>query len=93
MNANPDAPGGFAAPFGSVFSSQFYMIRRIEQLRQLKTITWDGDVIDSASRDDLVKHHLVRRECGWNYLTSKGIRCLVTLGLLMPGKKSGGPKK
>ena len=53
---------------------------RIEQLQQLTTVTWDGDLISKTDRDELVKCGFAKRVLGWNYITEEGIRTLVFLG-------------
>ena len=57
---------------------------QIEQLEQLKTVTCDGNLIASETRDQLVKNGLVERAHGWNWITAKGVEYLVTLGSLRP---------
>lgn len=57
---------------------------QIEQLEQLKTVTWDGDLIGKSTRDDLVKNGLAQRGHGYNWITEKGVEYLVTLGALKP---------
>lgn len=57
---------------------------RLEQLWQLRVVTWDGDVISKSYRDELVKVELVQRCEGWNWLTKKGVEYLINLGLLRP---------
>ena len=55
----------------------------IEQLRQLITCTWDGNLISKYDRDQLVKAGLAERaNGGWNFITAKGVEYLVTLGYL-----------
>lgn len=56
---------------------------RIEQLKQLEKVTWDGNLIDSHERDALVKAGLVHRACGgWNFLSAKGVEYLIDLNLI-----------
>lgn len=57
---------------------------KVEQLVQLKTVTWDGNLMSKSYRDDLVKAELAQRKEGWNWLTKKGVEYLVDLGLLRP---------
>lgn len=57
---------------------------RIEQLKQLATCTFDGDLIGKSERDELVKSGLAQRGYGWNWLTEKGVEYLHNLGLLKP---------
>lgn len=56
--------------------------RSCDQLRQLTSPVWDGNLMDKYSRDRLVKAGLVDRALGWNFLTPKGIEFCVTLGIL-----------
>lgn len=57
---------------------------RLEQLRQLKTITWDGGVISKSDRDELIKLGWVNQIHGWNYLTTEGVNILIAFGELKP---------
>ncbi len=54
----------------------------IEQLSQLICTTWDGDLISKTDRDYLVESGLADRAKGFNFLTEKGVRLLVSMGLL-----------
>ena len=54
----------------------------LEQLEQLKTVTWDGNLISKTARDALVKKGLAVRENGWQVITPLGIQKLLELGLL-----------
>ena len=56
----------------------------IEQLKQLVTATWDGNLISKSHRDDLVKNGLAQRAYGYNWITEKGVEHLVNLHLLVP---------
>ncbi len=56
----------------------------IEQLIQLKQITWDGNLISKQYRDELVKSGLVQRAYGYNFLTEKGVEYLTNLKFLIP---------
>lgn len=58
------------------------MNARIEQLKQLEKVTWDGNLIDSHARDALVKAGLVHRASGWNFLSAKGVEYLIDLDLI-----------
>ena len=58
------------------------MTERIEQLKQLTSCTWDGNLISKSYRDELVKAGLAARGYGWNWITGKGVEYLVNLGLL-----------
>lgn len=53
-----------------------------EQLTQLTEATWDGNLVSKSARDTLEKLGLVQRVEGWNFITAKGIRWLVTHGVL-----------
>lgn len=55
---------------------------RIEQLKQLSTVTWDGNLISKHDRDELVKVGLAHRGFGWNWLSDKGVETLINLDLL-----------
>lgn len=55
---------------------------RIEQLVQLRTVTWDGDLISKSERDALVKCGYVERCCGYNFINAEGVKVLVNLGAL-----------
>lgn len=57
---------------------------RIEQLKQLTSCTWDGNLISKSERDELVKTGLAQRGYGWNWITEKGVEYLVNLGILNP---------
>jgi hypothetical protein len=54
----------------------------IEQLKQLTSCTWDGNLISKSDRDELVKAGLAQRAHGWNWITEKGVEYLVNLKLL-----------
>ncbi len=53
-----------------------------EQLAQLLTVTWDGDLIGKTVRDWLVENGLVQRNHGFNWLTTKGVEYCETLRIL-----------
>lgn len=55
-----------------------------EQLKQLMTITWDGNIIDKQTRDELINRGLAQRKEGWTWLTDKGVDYLITLHVLVP---------
>lgn len=55
------------------------MNEHLEQLKQLRSVTWDGNLIGKQYRDDLVKSGLVERLDGWNWLTRRGVEYLITL--------------
>lgn len=54
----------------------------IEQLQQLCTVTWDGNLIAKSYRDELVKAKLAARFAGYNFITPKGLTYLIELRLL-----------
>ena len=54
----------------------------IEQLKQLTSCTWDGNLISKDYRDDLVRNGLAARAHGWNFITAKGVEYLTTLEYL-----------
>ena len=54
----------------------------LEQLQQLLTATWDGNLISKSDRSELVKSGLAARAQGWNFITADGIRMLDNLGML-----------
>ena len=64
-------------------------IPRLAQLTQLRTITWDGDLISKHDRDELQRAGLVERAHGYNFLTTEGVRFLYVLGVIQPGKRDG----
>ena len=56
----------------------------LEQLKQLLTVTWDGNLISKKYRDDLVESGLAERQSGYNFLTAKGVKYLIDLKELKP---------
>jgi hypothetical protein len=54
----------------------------IEQLQLLCMVTWDGNLISKTHRDELVRAGLAQRLEGYNFITVKGLRYLIDLGLL-----------
>ena len=54
----------------------------IEQLAQLTTLTWDGDLICKPHRDELVKAGYAERINGFNLITANGILVLNNLGII-----------
>lgn len=54
----------------------------IEQLKQLLTTTWDGNLISKFCRDTLVKEGLAARCRGFNVITPKGIEWLDAVCLI-----------
>jgi hypothetical protein len=58
---------------------------KVAQLQQLTCLTWDGDLIGKAYRDELFKIGLVQRiEGGWNLITPLGVEYLENLGFINP---------
>ena len=56
----------------------------IEQLKQLLTATWDGNLIGKPNRDELVRMGLAARAHGYNFITADGIRLLLDLHEIHP---------
>ena len=57
--------------------------RMIEQLQQLCTVTWDGNLMSKSDRDALNRVGLIKRiPGGFNVITAKGVVYLNELGLL-----------
>lgn len=54
----------------------------IEQLQQLCTLTWDGNLLSKHYRDKLVDADYARKINGYNLITENGIIVLANLGLL-----------
>ena len=54
----------------------------IEQLQQLCTVTWDGNLIGKSYRDDLVRAGYAERFNGFNFITVSGLNVLIGLRLL-----------
>jgi len=71
----------------------FKIVRRelvtatLEQLLQLKTVTWDGNLINKSARDELVWDGYIFKKDGHNFLTSKGVEVLSDLGYLKPKRR------
>ena len=57
----------------------------LDQLQQLLSVTWDGNLICKADRDELVKKRLADKYDGFNYITKKGLRYLIDLKLIKRG--------
>lgn len=55
----------------------------IDQLRQLRTVTWDGDLISKDARDELVKAGYVAHVHGFNFLTVTGVTVMIILQLFL----------
>src|ERR1700691_3468917 len=53
-----------------------------EALFQLRTATWDGDVLSHTTRAELVQKGCVCRYNGWQVITKEGLAVLEVLGLL-----------
>lgn len=59
------------------------IFHQIEQLEQLKSATWDGDLISKTCRDDLREYgYCTKSAHGWNIITPAGLDCLHALGRL-----------
>ncbi len=56
----------------------------LEQLKQLRELTWDGHVLSKSHRDALYGRGYVQRVEGWNWLTVEGVKLLIILGELKP---------
>lgn len=54
----------------------------IEQLQQLCTVTWDGNLISKHYRDRLVEVGYAQRVNGFNLITPNGVVVLENLRLL-----------
>ena len=54
----------------------------MEQLVQLTTVTWDGDLICKSDRDELVKCGYAEKINGFNLITANGIIALSNLGII-----------
>jgi len=60
----------------------------IEQLMQIfNGATWHGDLISKEGRDQLVKADLVDQIMGYNFITAKGVMCVLDLGLVRPNSR------
>lgn len=60
------------------------MTEEIEQLLQLRTATWDGDLLSKAARTYLVNLGYAKQAYGWNILTPAGVKLLVDMRLMKP---------
>jgi hypothetical protein len=65
----------------------------IEQLTQLASPTWDGNVISKSTRDSLVDKRLAARWNGLNFVTQAGMCVLSVLGILGDTSRFGGGLK
>jgi hypothetical protein len=54
----------------------------IEQLQQLCTVTWDGNIISKSYRDSLVDAGYADKLNGFNFITANGLIVLANLQLL-----------
>jgi len=54
----------------------------LEQLIQLLTIVWDGDLINKGERDELVNLGFAQRSSGFNIITPDGIEYLKKSGII-----------
>jgi len=57
------------------------MTTTIEQLWQLRKVTWDGDLISKTDRDCLVAEGYATTVRGYNFLTPAGVTLMAVLGL------------
>ena len=55
---------------------------QIDQLKQLVSPTYDGNVISKSARSELVDKGLAARWNGLNFITQAGVCVLDTLGML-----------
>lgn len=55
---------------------------QIAVLRQLQTVTWDGNVESKSTRDELVAKQLVIRTDGYNVVSRAGVHLLVANQLI-----------
>jgi hypothetical protein len=73
--------------FGSSFEDRILLLPNLssvelEQLTQLISPTYDGNVISKSVRSDLCDKGLVARWNGLNFITQAGVCVLDTLGVL-----------
>jgi hypothetical protein len=54
----------------------------LEQLRQLRTATWDGNLVSKQARSSLFRKGLATSFNGWQVITQEGLAILDTLGEL-----------
>ena len=54
----------------------------IQQLAQLTTLTWDGDLICKTHRDELVKSGYAEKINEFNLITANGTLVLINLGII-----------
>ena len=54
----------------------------LEALRQLRTATWDGNLISKSARSSLCRKGLATAFNGWQVITQEGLAVLDTLGEL-----------
>ena len=55
-----------------------------DQLKQLMQVTWDGNLISKADRDNLVLYGFAQRYKGWNLITIAGLSYLSDHKLIHP---------
>lgn len=66
------------------------ILSQIEQLEQLRTATWDGDLVSKSCRDELVKYgYSTKSAHGWNIITPAGLDCLHALNRLSTNRTNG----
>ncbi len=53
-----------------------------DQLKQLMTATWDGDLMSKTDRTALVELGFIARHNGYNFITEKGIQAALDLKLI-----------
>ncbi len=54
----------------------------LEALRQLRTATWDGNLISKTARSELVHRGFAVKWNGWQVISAEGLAILETLGEL-----------
>lgn len=64
------------------YYTQTSKLPMMAQLQQLTHLTWDGDLMSKADRNQLVTSGLVQRINGWNIITLEGIKHLEELKIL-----------
>jgi len=60
------------------------MTTRLDQLKQLLTVTWDGNLISKDDTKSLYETGLIDRAYGWNWITKVGVKTLRDLGEIKP---------
>lgn len=56
----------------------------LEQLKQLRKLTWDGNLIAKDHRDWLVENEYAEQGYGWNWISNKGVKFLVEEKYIAP---------